>query len=176
MKSFSEIRNKLKDYGYLGEVHIPSQDEDKIEESAGVGMQPEPHVDDTEHGNLLNLEDESTFNQLNAFVGSVAHRDYIDPRAAVGNLKNKLSMIGIEFDLDENAIYQGGTFDVPLSRFGVVTGWSKKLDGNFVKGMKTIGEESPYSYMLEMSFEKLMNGLTSVKAQVKRLEKDHDSL
>jgi len=173
MKSFSEIRNKLKDYGYLGETHVPSQDPDKVEELAeenwGVGVHPHASADGTDRGNLLDLEDEGTFNQLNAFVGSVANRNYMDPKTAVCNLRNKLQMVGLNFDMDESVVYSGGTVDVPLYRFGTVMGWSKKLDGSFVNGLKTVDEESQYSYMIEMSFEKMFNGLTSIRAQVKRV-------
>ena len=173
MKSFSEIRNKLKDYGYLGETHVPSQDPDKVEELAeenwGVGVHPHASADDTDRGNLLDLEDEGTFNQLNAFVGSVANRNYMDPKTAVCNLRNQLQMVGLNFDMDESMVYSGGTVDLPLYRFGTVTGWSKKLDGTYVSGLKTVDEEGQYSYMIEMSFEKMFNGLTSIRAQVKRV-------
>lgn len=173
MKSFSEIRNKLKDYGYLGETHVPSQDSDKVEElqeeNWGVGVHPHPAADDVDQGNLLNLDDEGTLNQLNAFVGSVAHRDYMDPKVAVQNLRNKLQIIGLNFDIEESMIYNGGTVDIPLYRFGTVTGWSKNLDGGYVSSLKTVDENSSYSYMIEMSFEKLLNGLTSIRAQVKRV-------
>lgn len=173
MKSFSEIRNKLKDYGYLGETHVPSQDPDKVEELAeenwGVGVHPQASADDTDRGNLLDLEDEGTFNQLNAFVGSVANRNYMDPKTAVCNLRNQLQMVGLNFDMDESMVYGGGTVDLPLYRFGTVTGWSKKLDGTYVSGLKTVDEEGQYSYMIEMSFEKMFNGLTSIRAQVKRV-------
>ena len=173
MKSFSEIRNKLKDYGYLGETHVPSQDPDKVEELAeenwGVGVHPHASADDTDRGNLLDLEDEGTFNQLNAFVGSVANRNYMDPKTAVCNLRNQLQMVGLNFDMDESMVYGGGTVDLPLYRFGTVTGWSKKLDGTYVSGLKTVDEEGQYSYMIEMSFEKMFNGLTSIRAQVKRV-------
>lgn len=173
MKSFSEIRNKLKDYGYLGETHIPSQDPDKTEELAeenwGVGVHPYPAADGVDQGNLLNLEDEGTFNQLNAFVGSIGSRNYMDPRTAIFNLRNKLQMVGLNFDMDESMIYGEGTIDIPLYRFGMVTGFSKKLDGSFVSGLKTVDEEGQYSYVLEMNFGKLFNGLTEIRAQIKRV-------
>lgn len=172
MKSFSEIRNKLKDYGYLGETHIPSQDADKAEElqeeNWGVGVHPYSSADDVDRGNLLDLQDEGTLNQLNAFVGSIANRNYMDPKTAVCNLRNKLQMIGLNFDMDESMIYNGGTVDIPLYRFGTVTGWSKKLDGSFVNGLKTMDEEGENSFVIEMSFEKMFNGLTGIRAQVKR--------
>jgi hypothetical protein len=179
MKSFSEIRNKLKDYGYLGETHVPSQDTDKVEdlqEEWGVGVQPYPAADTVDHGNLLNLEDESTFNQLNAFVGSIAHRDYIDPKVAVHNLRNKLQTIGLNFDVDESSLYGNKILEMPLYRFGTVTGWSKQLDGKFVSNLKAVDEDSHTSYFLEMNFQRLINGLTSITAEVKKMNADHGSV
>lgn len=172
MKKFSEIRGKLKDYGYLGETHVPSQDQDKLEdlqeENWGVGVLPYPAADDVDYGNLLDLNDERTLNQLNAFVGSVAHRDYMDPIVPLKNLQNKLQMIGLNFNFDESVIYRGGMIECPLYRFGNVSGYSKKLDGSFIKNFKSIDGEGNYSFVLEMNMEKLLNGLTSIRAQVKR--------
>lgn len=173
MKKFSEIRSKLNHHGYLGETHVKSQDADKLEEiqeeNWGVGVHPHPAADDVDQGNLLNLNDERTLNQLNAFVGSVAHRDYMDPLVPMKNLQNKLQIIGLNFDLEESSLYQDGTMEYPLHRFGIVTGYSKKLDGTFVKNHKSVDEEDGNSYILQVSSQKLLNGLTSIRAQVKRI-------
>jgi hypothetical protein len=174
MKSFSEIRNKLKDYGYLGESHIPSRDVDKMEdlkESWGVGVQPYPSADGVESGNLLNLNDEATFDRLNAFVGSISHRDYIDPRVAVGNLRNKLQTVGLDFELGESSIGSGKLVLVPLYRFGYMAGLN--LDGSWMKNApRAVDEQS--DYMLEMSFEKMLNGLTSINAMVKKMNRGNE--
>lgn len=173
MKKFSEIRSKLSHHGYLGETHVRSQDldkaEDLLEENWGVGVHPHPAADDVDLGNLLNLNDERTLNQLNAFVGSVAHRDYMDPLVPMKNLQNKLQMIGLNFDFNESSLYQDGSIDYPLNRFANITGFSKKLDGTFIKNHKSIDEEEGISYVLQVSSQKLLNGLTSIRAQVRRM-------
>lgn len=177
MKSFSEIVNKLKDHGYLGETHVSTNDSDKIEdvqeENWGVGVHPYPSADGVDTGNLLDLNDEKTLSQLNAFVGSIAHRDYMDPVVAIRNLQNKLQMVGINFDFNESFLYQdvgnGGMIELPIYRFGVVSGWSKNLDGTYVNGLKTVDEQGGHAFVLEMNLEKLLNGLTSIRAQVRKI-------
>lgn len=174
MKSFSEIRNKLKDYGYLGETHIPSQDADKMEELQeewGVGVHPYPSADSVEKGNLLDLTDEATFDRLNAFVGSISHRDYIDPRVAVSNLKNKLQTIGLDFELRESSISSGQIVSFPLYRFGYLTGMNP--DGSWIKNAPKPVDETN-TYILEMSFEKMLNGLTSINAMVKKMNRGNE--
>jgi hypothetical protein len=71
--------------------------------------------------------------------------------------------------MDESMIYGEGTIVLPLYRFGVVTGFSKKLDGTFVSGLKTVDEVGEHSYVLEITLGKLLNGLTEIRAQIKRV-------
>lgn len=176
MKSFSEIRNKLKNYGYLGETHVPSQDADKSEELSedwGVGVQPYASADGVEDGNLLDLNNPAVFDKLNAFVGSISHRDYIDPRVAVKNLKNKLQTVGLDFEIDESVFETGGHLSSSLYRFGYVTG--QELDGSWTpNGPRPVDENM--DYVLRINFEKMMNGLTSVNAMVEKSMKGHESV
>jgi hypothetical protein len=178
MKKFSEIRSVIRDRGMVGERYIEPTEND-LDESIGVGMQPQPSVDDTEFGSLLDLSDDRALDQLNAFVGSISYRAYIDPVTAVQNLQNKLQMVGIRFDYNmrENAkgppmtvLPTEGDIEFPLYRFGVVSGYSKKFDGSFVNNLKTMGEESKTEYCLCMNFNRQMNGLTEIKAKVVRKE------
>jgi hypothetical protein len=170
MKSFSEIRNKLKNYGYFGESHIPSGDLDKKEdlnEEWGVGVHPHSSADTVEQGNLLNLNDPATFDRLNAFVGSISHRDYIDPRVAVKNLRNKLQTIGLDFEFSDSSIDEG-MIESPIHRFGYVTGLN--VDGSWSEnGPRPVDEYN--DYVIEINFEKMFNGLTSVSAMVKKNNK-----
>jgi hypothetical protein len=175
MKKFSEIRSKKTHIESLGERYIQPRNED-IEESA-PGIQPHPSVDDTEFGNFLDLSDDRALDQLNAFVGSISYRAYIDPVTAVQNLQNKLQMVGIRFDYNmrENAkgpsmtiLPTEGDLEFPLYRFGIVSGYSKKLDGSFVNNLRTMGEDSKTEYCLCLNFNRQMNGLTEIKARVVR--------
>jgi hypothetical protein len=171
MKNFSEIRESIKKFGYLGKSYFKETLNSNLSESgSGVGMQPDVSVDDTEQGNFLNLNDERSLNQLNAFVGSISYRSYIDPLTAVRNLQNKLGMIGLKFDCsaNESMMFHEGSLTFPLYRFGTTFGFSKKLDGTFVNNLKTMGEDSSCELSLVMNFKKEINGLTTITAKVEK--------
>ena len=50
-----------------------------------------------EDGNLMDLSDDSVIEKLNAFVGSIGIKEYINPEAAVNELRQKLMRVGINF-------------------------------------------------------------------------------
>ena len=51
-----------------------------------------------EDGNLMDLTDDSVIEKLNAFVGSIGIREYLNPEAAVNELRQKLMRIGLHFE------------------------------------------------------------------------------
>ena len=50
-----------------------------------------------EDGNLFEINDDSVIEQLNAYVGSIGIREYLNPEAAVNELRQKLMRIGLHF-------------------------------------------------------------------------------
>ncbi len=49
------------------------------------------HVD--EDGNLFDINDDAVVEKLNAYVGSIGMREYLNPEAAVNELRQKLMRI-----------------------------------------------------------------------------------
>ena len=49
-------------------------------------------------GHLKDLSDETVIEKLNAFVGSIGMKEYLNPEAAVNELRQKLMRIGLHFE------------------------------------------------------------------------------
>ena len=87
-----------------------------LKETGAVGIthQTAPDVDGYD---TFNITDPSVLKRVNAFVGSIGDREYLVPESAVGQLRNFLMRIGIQFpqvDLPEGK----GSVTVPLSQWG----------------------------------------------------------
>ncbi len=70
-----------------------------------------------------NIQDPGVLKRVNAFVGSIADREYLIPENAVHQLKGFLERIGISFETPQ--LPDGnGSVTVPLTRYGGVFGKS----------------------------------------------------
>ena len=69
-----------------------------VKEDMSVGT---PEVNSVEDGNIgvHNIHDPKVLEMVNAFVGSIAMQEYLNPTAAVEQLTNKLKTIGLEVKL-----------------------------------------------------------------------------
>ena len=84
------------------------------EEGEGIGTHDQNSVEDGSMG-VHNVHNPDVLKRVNAFVGSVAMKEYLNPQQAVDELKNKLMRIGLNFDLTLEG--DGGTTTVDVSRF-----------------------------------------------------------
>ena len=67
--------------------------------------------------NIADLADPETLKMVNAFVGSIADKDWLSPGQAIGEMRQKLSRIGITFPAVE--LGEGeGEGSVPLTQCG----------------------------------------------------------
>ena len=62
----------------------------------GAGNVGTPEVQSAEDGNIgaHNIQDAKVLEKVNAFVGSIADQEYINPKAAMEQLSNKLDTLG----------------------------------------------------------------------------------
>ena len=82
MKSFKQ---HIKEASYEGDAQ-------------GVGTTDNNNsVEDSRLG-AHNIENANVLKQVNAFVGSIADREYINPDHAISELREKLSRLGLSFD------------------------------------------------------------------------------
>ena len=87
-----------------------------LKETGAVGIthQTSPNVDGYD---TFNITDPSVLKRVNAFVGSIGDREYLVPEGAVGQLRNFLMRIGLQFPKVE--MPEGtGRVTVPLSQWG----------------------------------------------------------
>ena len=103
--------------------------------------------------------------RVNAFVGSIGDREYLMPEAAIGQLRNFLMRVGVQFpkvDLPE-----AGEVSLPLSQWGGRFG--KDLDtphDEFVND-DGITDRIPGGLSLEIKTEAITNGSWKVYAKIK---------
>ena len=82
--------------------------------AVGITHQTSPNVDGYDTFDITNP---SVLKRVNAFVGSIADREYLVPEGAVHQLRNFLLRIGLQFpkvELPEGS----STVTVPLSQWG----------------------------------------------------------
>ena len=83
--------------------------------------------------NIADIADPEVMKMVNAFVGSIADREYLNANHAISELRQKLMRIGVTFPNVE--IYEGeGEVSAPLTQWGGRVGndGSGTDDGNWV--------------------------------------------
>ena len=74
------------------------------------------------------VENPEQVGRLNAFLNAFTQREFIEPKAAVAQLRHKFNTVGLDFDWNATSnIKEDGTMSIPLNRFG----------GTFGKSMQT---------------------------------------
>ena len=109
-----------------------------------------------------NIENPEVLKKVNAFVGAIAEQEYINPKAALEQLGNKLKTIGLELG---NVDMKGanGKVSVEVSQFGGRFG--KDLDGSDLND-DGISHRKEGGLKLEVSYETLQNGSSKVFAKL----------
>ena len=104
------------------------------------------------------IDDSEVNDRVNALLGHVAVSEYLNPKAAVEQMKAKLSQIGLNpqaADEDLDFTLEEGEFSLAFSKFGEITG--KSVDtpiDEFEKEEKIIN--------LNVKYEQLDNGCYKV--------------
>ena len=128
-----------------------------FKEYASVKSTDGAHVD--EDGNLMDLTDDSVIEKLNAFVGSIGIKEYLNPEAAVNELRQKLMRVGIHFG-DVQFTGEEGEISVPLVKHGGVYGIDTDTPADEVVNETESGRS------INFVFEKLPTGTHKVFAQI----------
>ena len=107
------------------------------------------------------LEDADVVQRVNAVLGHVAVSEYMNPQAAVEQMKSKLSQIGLNPVGSEEALEfsESGEFDLNCSRYGEIIG--KTVDTPIDELEK---EEKIVS--LKVKYEQLENGSFKVYGSI----------
>ena len=105
------------------------------------------------------IQDPAVLKRVNAFVGSIADREYLIPENAVRQLKDFMERIGLSFDLPEE-LPESGSVDLPMKRYGGIFG--KGLDTPFDE----FDNEEGIDKSIRITVEGLRNNSWKVYAKI----------
>lgn len=130
-------------------------------QTIGVGTTATNDVEDSAVG-LHNIHDADTLKKVNAFVGAVADREYLNPQAAVDQLREKLKNIGLTVS-DVDIEGANGTVNAEVVQFGGRFG--KDIDGSDIND-DGISHKKEGGLKLQVKYETLKNGSSKVYAKL----------
>ena len=117
-----------------------------------------------EDGNIgaHNIQDPDVLKRVNAFVGSIAEREYMKPQFAVDELREKLQRIGLTVS-PVDMIGDSGKVTAEVKQFGGRFG--KDTDGSDIND-DGISHKKEGGLKMEVSYETLKNGTSKVYAKL----------
>ena len=129
--------------------------------AAAVGSQTTNSVEDSALG-PHNIQDPDVLKRVNAFVGSIAEREYLRPQFAIDELREKLQRIGLTVspvDLEGD----NGKVTAEVKQFGGRFG--KETDGSDIND-DGISHKKEGGLKLNVEYETLKNGTSKVYAKL----------
>jgi hypothetical protein len=129
----------------------------------GAGNVGTPEVNSVEDGNIgaHNIHDPKILERVNAFVGSIAGQEYLNPKAAMEQLANKLKTIGLDMVIPEMS--GNGSANLEVTQFGGRFG--KDIDGSDIND-DGISHKKEGGLKLNVKYETLENGSSKVFAKL----------
>ena len=117
---------------------------------------------------LFNVQDPASLQQLNGFVGGLADKEYLQPEAAIGQLRTRLGTVGLDFkvptiDGDKgSAVAEVTQFG---GRYGKTTDNTNAGDGDIEDG-DGVSHKKAGGLKLEFNWEKQANNTYKVFASL----------
>ena len=136
-----------------------------IKEDGQMGVGTTSHHTSVEDGSMgaHNIHEPALLQRVNAFVGSIADREYLQPEAALSQLEARLTSIGVQLKDSITINDKQGTFESALvfngGRFG------KDTDGSDIND-DGISHKVGKEIKLKGKYETLENGAVKVYAEL----------
>ena len=129
----------------------------------GAGNVGTPEVNSVEDGSIgaHNIHDAKILERVNAFVGSIAGQEYLNPKAAMEQLASKLKTIGLDMKIPEMS--GNGSVNLEVTQFGGRFG--KDVDGSDIND-DGISHKKEGGLKLNVKYETLENGSSKVFAKL----------
>ena len=130
--------------------------------AVGITHQTSPNVDGYD---TFDISNPSVLKRVNAFVGSIADREYLVPESAVHQLRNFLMRIGLQFpkvEMPEGS----GNVTVPLSQWGGRFGKDLSTDFDEFVNDDGITNRIEGGLSLKIESEPVRNGSYKVYAKI----------
>ena len=128
------------------------------EDAPGAMVGNAEKVSQTGGSDTYDIQNAEVLKRVNAFVGSIADREYLIPENAVKQLKGFLERIGLSFETPE--LPESGTVTAPLNRYGGIFGMSTDTPFN------EFDREEGIDKSLQISVESLKNNSWKVYAKI----------
>ena len=129
--------------------------------AGNVGSATSDAVEDGSIG-AHNIQDPDVLKRVNAFVGSIAEREYMKPQFAIDELREKLHRIGLTVSSVDMA-GDKGKVTAEVKQFGGRFG--KDTDGSDIND-DGISHKKDGGLKLEVKYETLQNGTSKVYAKL----------
>tara|TARA_R100000008_G_C3578621_1_gene166892 strand:- start:1158 stop:1586 length:429 start_codon:yes stop_codon:yes gene_type:complete len=117
---------------------------------------------------LFNIQDPKSLQQLNGFVGAIADKEYLQPEAAIEQLVNKLSVVGLNFKTPSIEGDKGNT-TVEVTqyggRYGKTTDNANAGEGDIEDG-DGVSHKKEGGLKIEFNWEKQANNSYKVFASL----------
>ena len=126
----------------------------------------DPAEDDNK--GLFNVQDPKSLQQLNGYVGSLADKEYLQPEAAIGQLRTRLGTVGLDFQVPSiegdkgSAVAEVTQFG---GRYGKTTDNTNAGEGDIEDG-DGISHKRAGCLKLEFNWEKQANNTYKVFASL----------
>ena len=129
----------------------------------GAGNVGTPEVNSVEDGSIgvHNIHAPKVLERVNAFVGSIANQEYLNPKAAMEQLASKLKTLGLDMNIPEMS--GNGSVNLEVTQFGGRFG--KDIDGSDIKD-DGISHKKEGGLKLNVKYETLENGSSKVFAKL----------
>ena len=129
----------------------------------GAGNVGTPEVNSVEDGSIgvHNIHDPKVLERVNAFVGSIAGQEYLNPKAAMEQLASKLKTLGLDMTIPE--MTGNGSANLEVTQFGGRFG--KDIDGSDIND-DGISHKKEGGLKLNVKYETLENGSSKVIAKL----------
>ena len=129
--------------------------------AGNVGSATSDAVEDGSIG-AHNIQDPDVLKRVNAFVGSIAEREYMKPQFAIDELREKLHRIGLTVSSVDMA-GDNGKVTAEVKQFGGRFG--KDTDGSDIND-DGISHKKEGGLKLNVEYETLKNGTSKVYAKL----------
>jgi hypothetical protein len=113
---------------------------------------------------VYRVESPAQLKRINAFINAFTQKEFLDPRAALGMLRTKLNLTGLDFRIDKSVEVTTENKSFELTRFGGTFG--KALDTPFDQFDETNGFADGKKFALNIKLVDVPNGLYKMQANV----------
>jgi len=143
------------------------EDNNAAKTASAVGTTNTTSHGSVENSNLgpHNIEDADVLKQVNAFVSSIGAREFIDPKQAVAELREKLSRIGLTFG-EVDMPGDKGKAEAAMVQFGGRYGKTGSEQADEVTSDDGISHRKESGLKLQFEYETLKNGTSKVYAKL----------